>query len=99
MVLHREKEIFATEQEMTALYQLLTKVPDNLPFEHLLSNAGDLYLQYPPTELANEAIRRFTRYGELENGPLKCFFFFLSCPPSYPPTFLSFVFFCTVQLI
>ncbi|XP_076469786.1 TBC1 domain family member 20-like isoform X2 [Babylonia areolata] len=64
VVLHREKEIFATEQEMPALYQLLNKVPDNLPFEHLLSNAGDLYLQYPPTELANEAVQRFKRAQE-----------------------------------
>ena len=80
-MLHREKEIFATEQEMTALYQLLTKVPDNLPFEHLLSNAGDLYLQYPPTELANEAIRRFTRSVDLWIF-LSFFFFFLFSFPS-----------------
>ncbi|KAL8570500.1 hypothetical protein ACOMHN_034535 [Nucella lapillus] len=64
VVLHREKEIFGTVQEMPALYQLLNKVPDNLPFEHLLSNAGDLYLQYPPTELANEAVQRFKRAQE-----------------------------------
>ncbi|PVD20727.1 hypothetical protein C0Q70_18888 [Pomacea canaliculata] len=61
VVLYREKEIFETEQEMPFLHALLSKVPDNLPFEQLLSNAGDLYILYPPVELANEALKRFRR--------------------------------------
>ena len=61
VVLYREKEILNTEADMPSLYQLLTHMPDNLPIEQLLSTAGDLYIQYPPTELANEALQRFKK--------------------------------------
>jgi hypothetical protein len=61
VVLYREKEILNTEADMSALHELLADIPDNLPIEHLLSVAGDLYIQYPPTVLTNEALERFRR--------------------------------------
>ena len=54
-VLYRESEVLATECDMPMIHCLLSKIPPDLPVEHLISNAGDLYVQYPPDELANEA--------------------------------------------
>lgn len=51
IVLHREKEILCCQCEMANVHQLLSRIPDDLPFEQLISKAGDLFLQYPPTEL------------------------------------------------
>ncbi|XP_046553511.1 TBC1 domain family member 20-like [Haliotis rubra] len=59
IVLHREKELLACECEMCYLHSLLSKIPDDLPFELLIAKAGDLYLQYPPTQLANEAVIKY----------------------------------------
>ncbi|KAJ8303015.1 hypothetical protein KUTeg_019411 [Tegillarca granosa] len=65
IVLYREEEILSNECEMCVLHGLLSKIPDNLPFEQLISKAGDLFLQYPPPDLANEAVLTFRkkRYG------------------------------------
>jgi hypothetical protein len=46
---------------MCVLHCLLSKIPDNLPFEKLISDAGDLFLQYPPTQLANEALMAYKK--------------------------------------
>lgn len=55
IVLHREKEILSCQCEMANVHQLLSRIPDDLPFEQLISKAGDLFLQYPPTELISDS--------------------------------------------
>ncbi|XP_050396764.1 TBC1 domain family member 20 [Patella vulgata] len=55
IVLYRQDEILETECEMCFIHSLLSRIPDNLPFEQLISKAGDLYLQFPPEDLASEA--------------------------------------------
>lgn len=40
---------------MANVHQLLSRIPDDLPFEQLISKAGDLFLQYPPTELISDS--------------------------------------------
>ena len=40
---------------MPYVHSLLSKIPDDLPFEYLASYAGDLFIQFPPEELALEA--------------------------------------------
>lgn len=61
IVLYRKEEILASECEMCVLHCLLSKIPDNLPYEKLISDAGDLFLQYPPTQLANEALLAYKK--------------------------------------
>ncbi|KAK3603414.1 hypothetical protein CHS0354_009393 [Potamilus streckersoni] len=59
IVLHRADEILASECDMCIVHGLLSKIPQDLPFEQLISKAGDLYLQYPPSDLAYDAILNF----------------------------------------
>ena len=40
---------------MCYVHSLLSKIPDDLPFEHLATQAGDLFIRFPPDELAEEA--------------------------------------------
>ncbi|XP_041376061.1 TBC1 domain family member 20-like isoform X2 [Gigantopelta aegis] len=68
IVLYREKEVLACECEMCFIHSLLSKIPDHLPFEQLIAKAGDLYLQFPPAALANEAIIKFRKSTALENS-------------------------------
>ena len=37
------------------LHCTLSKVPEDLPWETLISKAGDYFIQFPPSELAAEA--------------------------------------------
>ena len=55
VVLHREEEILSSECDMCILHGLLSKIPDNLPYEQLIRKAGDLFLQYPPDVIEKEA--------------------------------------------
>ncbi|XP_064598713.1 TBC1 domain family member 20-like [Liolophura sinensis] len=79
IVLYRESEILSSECEMCVLHCLLSKIPENLPFEQLISKAGDLYLQYPPTDLANQALIKFKnrnlskleKNNQLSSSPVK----------------------------
>ena len=61
IVVYRETEILCTECEMCALHGLLSRMPDNLPFELLIREAGDLFIQFPPQDLANEALDTFRK--------------------------------------
>lgn len=53
-VLYREKDIYAAGDEMGYIHKCLSTIPSDLPLESLLERAGDLYLQYPPTEISND---------------------------------------------
>ncbi|CAC5396583.1 TBC1D20 [Mytilus coruscus] len=68
IVLYRKEEILASECEMCVLHCLLSKIPDNLPYEKLISDAGDLFLQYPPTQLANEALLAYKKKNDAIKG-------------------------------
>ena len=65
IVLYREKEILESECEMCVIHGLLSKIPDDLPFETLITRAYNLYQQYSPDELAHEAILNFKRQQRL----------------------------------
>ena len=60
-MLHREKEILESECEMCVIHGLLSKIPDDLPLETLITKAYNLYQRYSPDELAHEAILNFKR--------------------------------------
>ena len=60
-MLHREKDILSCECEMCVIHGLLSKIPDDLPLETLITKAYSLYQKYSPDELAHEAILNFQR--------------------------------------
>ena len=55
IVLHREEEVLDSECDMASVHHLLSQIPQDLPYETLISRAGDLFVQFPPSELAREA--------------------------------------------
>ncbi|XP_046386155.1 uncharacterized protein LOC124155961 [Ischnura elegans] len=61
IILHRKNDIFETECEMPALHGLLSKIPDDLPFEKVLVKASDLYEAYPPESLKSDVEERSNR--------------------------------------
>ncbi|XP_071448441.1 uncharacterized protein [Hetaerina americana] len=61
IILHRKNDIFQTECEMPALHGLLSKIPDDLPFEQVLIKASALYEAYPPESLKKDVEERLNR--------------------------------------
>ena len=59
IVLFRQEEILSSECEMCVLHGLLSKIPEDLPYERLIVKAGQLFLQYSPDQLARDAILHF----------------------------------------
>lgn len=55
IVLHREKEVKQTECDMAMVHHLLSRIPQDLPYELLIGRAQDLFDQYPPSLLAKRA--------------------------------------------
>ncbi|XP_053309191.1 TBC1 domain family member 20 [Spea bombifrons] len=55
IVLHREEEVLECECDMASVHHLLSRIPQDLPYELLISRAGDLFVQFPPSELSREA--------------------------------------------
>lgn len=57
VVLHQQDHVLALEQEMAIIHQFLSNVPDDLPFEQLLSRAVLIFDDYPPEEVAKDAAK------------------------------------------
>ncbi|XP_068432206.1 TBC1 domain family member 20 isoform X2 [Clinocottus analis] len=55
IVLHREKEVKKTECDMAMVHHLLSRIPQDLPYELLIGRAEELFDQYPPSLLAKRA--------------------------------------------
>lgn len=55
IVLHREKEVKETECDMAMVHHLLSRIPQDLPYEQLIGQSQDLFDQYPPSFLAKKA--------------------------------------------
>ncbi|KAK9404982.1 TBC1 domain family member 20 [Crotalus adamanteus] len=55
IVLHRAPEVLACDCDMASVHHLLSQIPQDLPYEMLISRAGDLFVQFPPSKLAQEA--------------------------------------------
>ena len=47
---------------MPYIHSLLSKIPDDLPFEMLIVRAGDLFIQFPPEQIEIEAEQDAKRY-------------------------------------
>ncbi|XP_057683707.1 TBC1 domain family member 20 isoform X3 [Corythoichthys intestinalis] len=52
IVLHREKEVKQTECDMAMVHHLLSRIPQDLPYELLIGQSQDLFQCYPPALLA-----------------------------------------------
>ncbi|EHB17184.1 TBC1 domain family member 20 [Heterocephalus glaber] len=55
IVLYREQEVLDCDCDMASVHHLLSQIPQDLPYETLISRAGDLFVQFPPSELTREA--------------------------------------------
>ncbi|XP_066531446.1 TBC1 domain family member 20 [Hoplias malabaricus] len=55
IVLYREREVKSSECDMASVHHLLSKIPQDLPYELLISEAQSLFIRYPPTLLARSA--------------------------------------------
>uniref|UniRef100_A0A4W5NSS8 TBC1 domain family member 20 n=1 Tax=Hucho hucho TaxID=62062 RepID=A0A4W5NSS8_9TELE len=58
IVQYREDEVLDCECDMASVHHLLSQIPQDLPYETLISRAGDLFVQFPPSELAREAAQQ-----------------------------------------
>ncbi|XP_063152889.1 TBC1 domain family member 20 [Candoia aspera] len=58
IVLHRAPEVLACDCDMASVHHLLSQIPQDLPYETLISRAGDLFVQFPPSKLAQEAAQQ-----------------------------------------
>jgi len=61
IVQYRKVEVLATECDMCMLHSMLSKIPDDLPYEALIVQAHQLYTQHAPDDLAHEAILNLKR--------------------------------------
>ncbi|XP_039280456.1 TBC1 domain family member 20 [Nilaparvata lugens] len=59
IVLYRQQDILSVECDMAAIHSLLAQLPDEMPFDKLLSEASKLYSEYPPKSLEKEVEERF----------------------------------------
>nr|XP_057904076.1 TBC1 domain family member 20 isoform X2 [Doryrhamphus excisus] len=55
IVLHREKEVKHTECDMAMVHLLLSRIPQDLPYELLISQSQELFHRFPPSSLAKRA--------------------------------------------
>ncbi|XP_067416270.1 TBC1 domain family member 20-like [Emydura macquarii macquarii] len=55
IVLHREEEVLACDCDMPSVHHLLSQIPQNLPYESLISRALRLFQRHPHAELAKQA--------------------------------------------
>ncbi|KAL4629857.1 TBC1 domain family member 20-like [Arapaima gigas] len=55
IVLHREQEVKSCECDMASVHHLLSQIPQDLPYESLITRAHSLFLLYPPSLLEQRA--------------------------------------------
>ncbi|XP_049606555.1 TBC1 domain family member 20 [Syngnathus scovelli] len=55
IVLYREQEVKQTECDMAMVHLLLSRIPQDLPYELLISQSQNLFNRYPPAVLAKRA--------------------------------------------
>ncbi|XP_034016858.1 TBC1 domain family member 20 isoform X2 [Thalassophryne amazonica] len=55
IVLYREKEVKETECDMAMVHHVLSRIPQDLPYELLIGQSQALFDQYPPSLLAKNA--------------------------------------------
>lgn len=51
LAVQRRDEVLSEGCDMASIHCLLSKIPDDLPFEEILQNASSYYKKYPPKSL------------------------------------------------
>jgi TBC1 domain family member 20 len=54
IVMYREDDIFREDCDRASLHCLLSRLPEDLPFEYLLNQADELFEKYPPHEIQKD---------------------------------------------
>uniref|UniRef100_A0A4W3H6A4 TBC1 domain family member 20 n=1 Tax=Callorhinchus milii TaxID=7868 RepID=A0A4W3H6A4_CALMI len=52
VVLHREEAVLRCDCDMPSVHQLLSQIPQDLPYQALIQRAEELFSRYPPSQLA-----------------------------------------------
>lgn len=66
IVLHKKEDVLAGECDMAMQHFILSQVPDTLPLERILVDAGELYNLYPPDTLQEEVNEFLQKKAEEE---------------------------------
>lgn len=61
IVLFREDDIFREDCDMASMHCVLSRLPDNLPFEYIMRQADELYAKYPPDFVEREVDKMIIR--------------------------------------
>ncbi|XP_061904526.1 TBC1 domain family member 20 isoform X3 [Entelurus aequoreus] len=67
IVLHREKEVKQTECDMAMVHHLLSRIPQDLPYERLIGQSQELFVRFPPSLLAERAELRSRKSQSMSN--------------------------------
>ncbi|XP_061786838.1 TBC1 domain family member 20 isoform X2 [Nerophis lumbriciformis] len=67
IVLHREKEVKQTECDMAMVHHLLSRIPQDLPYERLIGQSQELFVRFPPSLLAKRAELRSRKSQSMSN--------------------------------
>lgn len=57
VVLHQQDQVLALEPDMAIIHHFLSNVPDDLPFEQLITKAVVIFNDYPPEDAARDAAK------------------------------------------
>lgn len=61
IVLFREDDLFKEDCDMASMHCVLSRLPDNLPFEYIMRQADELYEKYPPDVVEREVDEMIVR--------------------------------------
>lgn len=61
IVLYREDDLFKEDCDMASMHCVLSRLPENLPFEYIMGQADELYGKYPPEMVEREVDQMIAR--------------------------------------
>nr|XP_033785224.1 protein HGH1 homolog isoform X2 [Geotrypetes seraphini] len=61
IVLHREQDVLHCDCDMASVHHLLSQIPQDLPYEILISQADRLFQHHPPYDLAKQATLQYRK--------------------------------------
>lgn len=70
IVLYREDDVFKEDCDMASMHCVLSRLPENLPFEYIMRQADELYRKYPPEVVEREVDEMIVR--EKVHVALRC---------------------------
>ena len=80
IILSRKSEILSVDCEMSAVHGLLSKLPDSISYEQLITVAAALFEKHPPSSVAKKG-RLKMRHRSVSLLLFPLFLSFLSPPP------------------